>query len=324
MSAIETLRGRLANGEVVVIDGGMGVELDRRGVRIDPAAWAATAVLDDQDTVQACHEDFIRAGADVIITNTYLGGHKALAVAGLADRTEEINRRSVDAAIAARDKAADRPVVIAGSIFPGFIGPDWGSIEFPTEDDDVDILRSNIREQANVLVDAGVDLIALEMVPTGWWGRLAMAELEQLHVPIWLGTTYGHAEIVDGPDYLFPIDPPGQVGEQVRQILADTTADVMAVTVMHTEIKDIDRALDDIERHWQGPLGVYPHHCEHIPEPPGIRPLPIAPDDFAEAARRWVDRGVQIVGGCCAIGPEHIAALKQQLPTKVPEAARRA
>jgi S-methylmethionine-dependent homocysteine/selenocysteine methylase len=97
----------------------------------------------------------------------------------------------------------------------------------------------------------------------------------------------------------------------------------MAVTIMHTDIGDVDAALDDLDAHWQGALGVYPHHCEHIPEPPGIRPLPLAEQDFVAAARRWVDRGVQLVGGCCAIGPEHIAALRDQLPERVPDRARR-
>jgi homocysteine S-methyltransferase len=322
MNPAETLKQRIADGEVIVIDGGMGTELDRRGVPIHEFAWSAPAALEHKDEVRAAHEDFIRAGADVIITNTYMAGHKALEIAGMRDRAAEINRRSVEAAREARDNVADRPVVVAGSIFPGYI-PNRESIAFPTAEDDADELSAAAREQAQVLIEAGVDLIAFEMIPSTRWGRLAVDAVADLGVPIWLGTTYGHQEIVDGPEYLFPIDPPGQVGEQIGGILAGKTADVMAVTVMHTAIEDVDHALDDLESHWQGALGVYPHHCEHIPEPPGIRPLPTDPDEFAAVARRWVERGVQLLGGCCAIEPKHIAALREQLPKRVPEEAAR-
>src|SRR5262249_24492974 len=121
-------------------------------------------------------------------------------------------------------------------------------------------------------------------------GRAAIPAVAELGVPIWVGTTFGHGEIIDGPDYVFPIDPPGRVGEQIRQILEDLDADVMAVTLMHTEIEDVPLALDELAPHWHGAVGVYPHHCEHIPEPPGIRPLPIAPEAFAAAVGSWVDR----------------------------------
>ena len=71
MRAADRLSERLANGEVVLIDGGMGTELQARGVPMNRAAWSGVANLDNFDVVQQVHEDNIRAGADVIIANSF-------------------------------------------------------------------------------------------------------------------------------------------------------------------------------------------------------------------------------------------------------------
>ena len=65
------LRQRLHGGEVVVLDGAMGTELEKRGVPMDDAAWSAAALMTHTDTVREVHEDYIRAGADIITTNTF-------------------------------------------------------------------------------------------------------------------------------------------------------------------------------------------------------------------------------------------------------------
>src|SRR5262249_29205953 len=122
---LSTFKERLAKGDVIVIDGGMALELERRGAPRQPSAcWAAVAVLDRYETVRMTHEDYIRAGADVIITNTFMASQHALDAAGIGDRMAEVNRRSVEAAREARENAADRSVLIAGALFPGFLGPD--------------------------------------------------------------------------------------------------------------------------------------------------------------------------------------------------------
>jgi S-methylmethionine-dependent homocysteine/selenocysteine methylase len=66
------LRQRLDGGEVIVLDGAMGTELERRSVPMDVAAWSAAALVTHPDMVREVHEDYIRAGADVITTNTPL------------------------------------------------------------------------------------------------------------------------------------------------------------------------------------------------------------------------------------------------------------
>src|ERR671915_1409709 len=107
---------RLDAGEVVILDGAMGTELERRGVPMDEVAWDAAALLTHPDTVREVHEDYIRAGADVIITNTFATARHVLEPAGMGERFRELNTRAVVLAKEARENAAEGEVFVAGSI----------------------------------------------------------------------------------------------------------------------------------------------------------------------------------------------------------------
>src|SRR2546423_6515453 len=113
---IEHLNAHLASGDVVVIDGATGTELEARGVPMDDAAWCGVANLEYAEVARDIHADYIRAGAGVVIANTFSTDRLRLGDAGIADRVEEVNRKAVGAALDAR-AAVDRPeVVVAGSL----------------------------------------------------------------------------------------------------------------------------------------------------------------------------------------------------------------
>src|ERR687893_2320658 len=79
---MSALQQRLDAGGVVILDGATGTELERRGVPMDDVAWDAAALLTHPDTVREVHEDYIRAGADVIITNTFATARHVLEPGG--------------------------------------------------------------------------------------------------------------------------------------------------------------------------------------------------------------------------------------------------
>src|SRR5262245_47690098 len=89
-------------GGVLLLDGGTGSELRRRGVALDASVWSALASLEHFDTLRAVHADYIAAGADVITTNTFATSRFVLAAAGRGEQFAEINRQAVAAAIEAR------------------------------------------------------------------------------------------------------------------------------------------------------------------------------------------------------------------------------
>jgi len=82
--------------------------------------------------------------------------------------------------------------------------------------------------------------------------------------------------------------------------------------VMHSEVDITGRALDAVFQHWNGPVSAYPNSGDWTPPNWGFDSV-ISPDDFVNTAESWVARGVQIVGGCCGIGPDHISLLSERV-----------
>ena len=114
---------RLEADQIVLIDGATGTELQRRGVPMDKVALSGVAVLTHPNAVRETHEDYIRAGAEVIITNTFGSTRQMLEPAGYGDQVEAVFQGAVILAKQARDNVAERHVAVAGSIStepPGF------------------------------------------------------------------------------------------------------------------------------------------------------------------------------------------------------------
>jgi len=182
MSVAEVIAGRLADGDLVIIDGGTGTQLQAEGVPMDDEAWSGRASLERPEVVQLVHEAYVRAGAEVIIANTFAASRAALEPAGLGSRVAEANRNAVGAAQRARAAAAaGRPVAIAGSMSSfcpiamhgrGAAGSPAGG---PAAPDPRFPSLADYREQAALLAEAGVDLIALELMEAPGYGRARAA-----------------------------------------------------------------------------------------------------------------------------------------------------
>src|SRR3972149_4048567 len=111
----------LSQPHQLILDGATGTELNRRGVDTGLPLWSANALMNDHDAniLPKIHEDYLRAGADIITTNTFRTHRRALAPSGNADRALELTRRAVDiarAAIAAERDPSDKTRFVAGSL----------------------------------------------------------------------------------------------------------------------------------------------------------------------------------------------------------------
>ena len=298
---IRWLEARLnGEGAPVVIDGGMGTELEKSGVPMDPVAWSARALLSHPEQVRCLHESYIHAGAEVIITNTFASARHMLEPAGLGDQVGTVNRRAVELALEARDHAAVTPVAVAGSIC------EWVSADDPKWNRSSAIADS-VREQAEVLTNSGVDLIAFEMCEISEHACAAIQAGLEFDLPLWLGLS---ARSFQGQAALSVFDDAERDFESLVGSLAGYPA--MVMNIMHTPIRDIDEALELVRRYWSGPVGIYPES--------GYFKMPnwqfvdiIEPAKLVKLARCWVGDGVRLVGGCCGLGPEHIAALRAAL-----------
>src|SRR4029077_19392910 len=155
---MSTLQQRLERGDVLILDGAMGTELQRRGVPMDGIAWSAAAMATHPETVRSVHEDYLRASAEILITNSFGTSRHVLTAAGLGGQVAELNRRSVELAREAIDQVAlDRPIWIAGSISSFVHSGDTAHRPAPAAK------RASYREQSELLAEAGADLLALEM-----------------------------------------------------------------------------------------------------------------------------------------------------------------
>jgi S-methylmethionine-dependent homocysteine/selenocysteine methylase len=295
-----SLDERLRSGPLLLLDGAMGTELQRRGVPMHRVAWSAAALQTHPDVVRQIHADNIAASAEVITTNTFGTSRHVLEPAGLGGEVAAMNRQAVALAREARDAAAaDRQIWIAGSISSFIAEADIKNTP-PLES-----ARRSYTEQAQLLAEAGVDLLLLEMMRDIDYSHLAVECAVATGLPVWIGFTCkqnGNAIVLRGRDVERPL---------AEAIAPVTDAGGALVAIMHSEIEVIEPALDILARHWSGPVGAYPHSGDFV-MPNWLFDDVVDVEPFAETAAHWAD-GVAVLGGCCGISPDHIRALALKL-----------
>jgi S-methylmethionine-dependent homocysteine/selenocysteine methylase len=279
----------------------MGTELQRRGVQMDEVVWSGAAVFTDPDAVRETHEDYIRAGARVIITNTFGSTRQMLEPAGYGDQVEAVHRNAVRLARQARENVGEPSVAVAGSISTEPPAFDRNAF-FPPEEE-----LQAYREAAGLLSEAGVDLIALEMIVETEHAARAMQAASETGLPVWLGV--GARKADDGRIVSF--DHPDLEFATVLDALIPMGPDV--VNIMHSEIGAIPEAIELVRQRWQGPIGVYPE-SGYFTQPHWNFVDVIAPADLVTEALGWVAQGVRLLGGCCGTNPDHIRALNNSMP----------
>mgnify|MGYP003313763593 CR=1 FL=1 len=113
-SIYQRVKKKIDRNDLVILDGGVGTELQFRGIEMDET-WCGSASLNTQ-VLEQIHLDYIDAGAEVITTNTYASSRLMLEAAGLADSFKEINSKAIFAAQEAKIKAKRDDILIAGSL----------------------------------------------------------------------------------------------------------------------------------------------------------------------------------------------------------------
>ena len=285
----------LARGGTLVLDGGTGSELRRRGVPLDAVAWSALAPLTHYDLLRAIHADYIAAGADVVTTSTFGTTRFVLEAAGRGRDFAAINARAVAAAREARDESG-REVAIAGSI--SCLPPGFDVHAYPDERTESEAYR----ELAETLAEAGADLLLLEMMQETRHAPLASAAARTVGLPVWLGVScrVGAGGALVGFD--FPLVPLSATLDALRPFAAD------AIAVMHCPIAAVAPALHEIRARSSVPVGAYPEIGDGSEATEAVTPAALAVQ-----ARAWIEAGARIVGGCCGTRPAHIRALAASL-----------
>jgi len=288
---------------VLVCDGAMGTMLYAKGVFINRCFDSLNVT--SADTVADVHQDYVRAGADVLETNTFGANRIKLRAFGLGDRVREIN---LEGARLARKAARDQ-VYVAGAIGPlGVRIEPWGKMG-------TDEAEAYFREQAQALDEGGVDLFVLETFrDVNEMGAAIAAVRSVSSKPIVAQMTIeDDGNTLDGT-------PPEQFAPELEKRGADVIGVNCSIGPAHM--------LETIER-----IGAVTH-ARLSAQPNAGRPRDIegrniylsSPEYMASYARRFALQGVRLVGGCCGTTPEHIRQMKaaiKQINVGQSESSRR-
>lgn len=291
-----TGHNRARDSRVLVLDGGTGSELRRRGVSLSDQCWSAEANLSHTDLLTEIHSDYIRAGADIITANTFASTRFVLASAGLDSRFDDVNRSAIKAARAAAD-AADRDISVAASL--SCLPPAFDDSAYPKPDAE----SRAYSELCACFIEQGIDVILLEMMQDTEHAALACRAASASNLPFWVGISCR----VDVKDGLVGFDHPDLPFAAVLDTLLPFNPS--GIAIMHSPLNAVGPALEELDRIWAGPVGAYAEIS--YPEHPSAQAGHIVTaGEYSAAAKQWLDQGAAMLGGCCGTTPEHIAALK--------------
>jgi len=294
MSAV-TLRRLLDDGRVHVLDGAMGTMLYGKGFFLNVCYDELN--LKQPKLIQEVHEAYVRAGAELIETNTFGANPKKLASYGLADDTEKIN---TGAARLARAAAGDRVSVL------GAVGPLGVRIEpfGPTSREEA---FTFFRRQVDGLLAGGVDGFILE----------TFSDLDEIHAALRAVRSAcdlpAITQMTIGTDGLthYGTDP-----QTFAKQLAEWGADVIGVNCSVGPAGVLE-AVEKIVKATDRPISAVPN--AGLPKDVGDRQIYLAsPEYMASYARRMIEAGARFVGGCCGTTPEHIKKMRDYIASVVP------
>lgn len=289
---------RLGEGPPVLLDGALGAELERRGLPSGLPLWSTQALIEAPDDVLAIHREYAAAGAEILTAGTFRTQRRTLEHAGLAGEAAALTRRAVQLARDAAD-AAGHPCWVAGSVPPleDCYRPDL------VPDDAVAAVEQ--WEHAAHLVEAGVDLIAVETMNCIREARVAARAAAETGIPFWVSFVCGpDTRLLSGESLEAGIDVVRETGPAavgVNCVPPSLAAQCLPVLTAC--------GLDFVV---YANLGA--------PRENGSRSEEHGPKELAAEASRWIHAGARIVGGCCGTRPDHVRALAEVIRAQ-PQAA---
>lgn len=283
--------------DLTILDGGMGGELIRRGWP-SGGLWSAKALLENPEVVRAVHQDYVSAGAQVIITNSYSTVPSYLAKEDMQSRYVELTEIAARLAREVAD-AAPAEVRVAGCLPP--LSESYRPDLVPGDDESRPIYSEIIKA-----LSADVDLYLCETMSSVREAVNAASSVRETDPdkPLWVALTLA--------------DEPGgglRSGENMDQVVSALEPyDVDAFLFNCTDPASISVALEELVPLTNKPTGAYPNRF-HVP--PGwtldneiaVEPTEMTVEDYLGFVDTWRRSGATIIGGCCGVGPEFIAAL---------------
>ena len=295
------VKEKLDNGKLVILDGAMGSELEKNGAKMDKKLWCGTSSIKFPEIVKKVHEDYIKAGVDVITTNTYASTPISMKSYGFENSIEEYNKKSVLIAKEAVENSK-KDIAIAGSVSASGSFFKLG----------IKTMIPNFNEQLKILTGEGVDLIILEAMSSQAEIVQAMIECStKIEIPVWLAISCvidnSTNEVMLG--YNDSMDTPPEIYENFEKSLNKfSKLHEGPILIAHSNIDVTGKAVKIAKKNFNGIIGAYPN-VGFYEKPHWIYEDNMKPEDYLIQAKSWFENGSQIIGGCCGIGPDLIKSL---------------
>jgi len=289
-------------GPPILFDGGMGTELYLRGVYVNQCYDELNRT--QPNLIKAVHSDYLSAGAEVIETNTYGANWFKLDRHNLSSDVSELNMLGVQLAREAVENLGSKAFV-AGSIGPlGIRLSPIGKVE-PQE------ARSAFRNQAESLIQGGVDLISIEtMIEVAELKQAVQAVRDLSDIPIIAQLTVSN----------WYLDTQGPILDLMLELLKSYNVNAVGVNCTIGPSKLLEAA-KYLVKHTDLPVIIQPNAGE-LEWVDGRMICRATPEYFAEYTKRLILSGVKLVGGCCGSTPAHIRAMNAALRAIVPELSK--
>ena len=291
-----TLAGGLQLGPVV-LDGGLATQLEAQGHDLGTELWSARLLHDDPDAIIRTHLAYFAAGAQVATTASYQASLDGFVRAGMDKSTaEQMIRRSVRLAEQARASYEDdQDRWIAGSVGPYGAALADGSEYRGDYDISIDELRQWHRPRIELLVEAGVDVLALETIPCVAEVEALLAEIAGTGQPCWLSITCSGDQTRAG-------EPAAEAFTLARDV-----EEIIAVGINCIDPDDAYALICMASQATGKPVVVYPNSGERWDSVASAwnGAATFRPETVGE----WFSGGARLVGGCCRVGPAEIQAM---------------
>ena len=302
----DNINEKLSSGRLILLDGGIGTEVMRRGVR-----WRQHGIEDAPDVIRDIHVDYLDAGVDVLTTHTFNltkrnfinffrdAEHMALiGPAGLPTKAKELCHTAVSLAKEALTQTGKAETVpLAGSIAPvmHLFRPDLS----PSQDD----CLTHHSECVEILSDCGVDFIFFESMNNTREAQAALQAAAEFDLPVWMSFVPGmDGNLLNGEPLL---DAANLARSQGAKAVLVSAASLSMIT------KSLPNIINGSPCGAKAIVGRYsPPSWKPDFYPNFVDTDKVSPEKYAQEVNSWLDQGAQIVGGSSGTTPEHISALR--------------
>ena len=292
---ITKLKRRLLNHECILMDGAMGTEILNQGVETKLPLWSAEALLTHPEVVQKIHEAYIKAGAQIITTNTFRTFKRAFAKKGIADKARKATILACKLAQQAREKTKTLDkVFIAGSVAP------LEECYSPELTPPVEELEAEHDEYVQDLRDGGVDFILLETMITLRETRAALKAIKKYNLPWAVSFCVNDKNQLLGGESLI---------DAVKEVQKEKP---LFIGINCIDIKTATSAVKYLHKLTPLPVSVYAQGDGGPDDDQGWKFAEKEKQEtYLRAVEQWQKDGAQIIGACCGSTPEYIRKIRR-------------